>query len=209
MGSSGNAEYMGMLLDDRTITDHRSPINNHRSPVYVLSTETIVRSPIVDQKNIDRRSIKSSVYVPSTETVVRSRLPITDQGGEHALVCVNGDTGVLSLLERFLDALDIGGTGADVWVVLINVALDQVLLTELLGSVVSSCDKGPGVVTHVDDSASERVHTHLHVVSHLIRTHFEGKCDHEGSGGDGLTSELLPSDFVHGNSGASAFISDA
>ena len=53
-----------MLLDDRTITDHRSPINNHRSPVYVLSTETIVRSPIVDQKTpIADRSNRQSTYL--------------------------------------------------------------------------------------------------------------------------------------------------
>ena len=112
------------------------------------------------------------------------------------------------MLEGLLDGLDILGTGADVWVVLIDVRLDLVLLAELLGSVVSSSDKGPGVVTHVDESASEGVQTHLDVVGHFIGAHFEGKGDHEGGGGDGFSGESLPSNFVHGNSGTSASLAD-
>ena len=111
-------------------------------------------------------------------------------------------------MEVFLDGLDVLGTGADVWVVLIDVFLDLVLLAELLGSVVSGSDKGPGVVTHVDESASEGVQAHLDVVGHFIGTHFKGKGDHEGGGGDGFTSESLPSNFVHGNSGTSASLAD-
>jgi len=111
-------------------------------------------------------------------------------------------------LEGLLDGLDVLGTGADVWVVLIDVLLDLVLLAELLGSMVSGSDKGPGVVTHVDESASEGIQTHLDVVGHFIGAHFEGKGDHEGGGGDGFTSESLPSNFVHSNSGTSASLAD-
>merc|ERR1712231_3913 len=58
--------FLGETIDHRSDhqSDHRSPINNHRSPVYVLSTETIVRSPIVDQKTpIADRSNRQSTYL--------------------------------------------------------------------------------------------------------------------------------------------------
>ena len=73
---------------------------------------------------------------------------------------------------------------------------------------VNRTDESPGVVTHVDESASEGVQTHLDVVGHFIGTHFEGKGDHEGGGGDGFSGESLPSNFVHSNSGTSASLAD-
>ena len=106
----------------------------------------------------------------------------------------------VAVSEKLGEVVGIIGACADVWVILVDIALDCWLVSELGSCVVKSSENVPGIFETWGEHASEWVDSH-NLESWETGTHsHDNELNHELSIWGDFSEESLPSSITHGDS---------
>ena len=114
----------------------------------------------------------------------------------------------VAVSEKLGEVVGIVGACADVWVILVYIALNCSLVSKLSSGVVKSSKNIPGVFESWGEHASEWVDSHNLESGETWSGSHDGKFNHElGIWGD-FSEESLPSSIVHSDCFAYAWLDD-